>query len=210
MCRLSTVIVNPCSGSHGAAEVTVSWSSETPKSSARSIWPGVWRLHPLFTHQHLWSVFPNLWYQCLMLFLQKNQFPCNRINIADFSLSYSPNALGYEWDPKVHKLKDDLFSERSHSFPPRGWFLSKHRRKNNTKKARNSFSCWQLSAYSMIWAPHVSCGWTGVCYCKYGVCRKKKNLSTLRFLALSGYLCERKNSQRKEKRRKYFVWVFLL
>lgn len=150
-----------------------SWSSETPKSPEHSIWPGVWRLHPLFTHQHQWSVFPNLWYQCLMLFLQNNQFPCNRINIADFSLSYSPNALGYEWDPKVHKLKDDLFSECSHSFPPRGWFLSKHRRKNITKKVRNSFSCWRLSAYSVIWTPHVGCAWTGVCNCKYGVCSKK-------------------------------------
>lgn len=136
----------------------------------------MWRSHSLFTHQQQWSVFSNLWYQCLMLFLQKNQFPCNGINIADFSLSYSPNALGYEWDPKVHKPNNDLFSERSHSFPPTGWFLSKHRRKNNTKKVRNKFLLLVTQCLLYGLNPHVGCGWTGLfAIANTGLAVKKKN-----------------------------------
>lgn len=90
-----------------------------------------------------------------MLFLQKKQFPCNRINIADFNLSFSCNALDYEWDPKVHKPNNNLFSEWSHSFPHRGLFLSKHRKNNNNKKVKDSFSCWRIGAYSIVWNLHA-------------------------------------------------------
>lgn len=94
-----------------------------------------------------------------MLFLWKKQFPCNRINIADFNLSYSRNALDYEWDPKMHKPNNNLFSECSHSFPHRGLFLSKHRKNNNNKKVRNSFSCWWIGAYSIVWTPSAVRQW---------------------------------------------------
>jgi len=67
------------------------------------------------------------WCHCLMFFLQKKLFPRNRINIADFNLTCSRNALDCEWDPRVHKPNNNLFSKCPHSFPRRGLFLSKHR-----------------------------------------------------------------------------------
>lgn len=104
-------------------------------------------------------IFPKLCYYFLMLFLQKKQFPCNRTNFADFSLSYSHDTLDYEWDPKVHKPNNNLFSQCSHSFPRSSLFLSKRRKNNNNKKVRNGFFCWQIVVYSIVWNSHAVRQW---------------------------------------------------